>query len=232
MNFSRTHASLFIAIVLLLFFYFDGFHYLSLAELKHRQHDIIRFYVQNPVLTVVIYSIFYVLVTALSWPGATVITLAGGALFGLFWGTVIVSFASTIGATLAFFAARLLFRDKIEHHYGNFLKQVNDGMAREGAYYLFSLRLIPLFPFFAVNLLMGLTQIKPYTYFWVSQVGMLPGTVLYVNAGLQLATIETLSDIASPVLVGSFVLLGVFPLAAKKIISLLRESRNKPIDSD
>jgi uncharacterized membrane protein YdjX (TVP38/TMEM64 family) len=136
----------------------------------------------------------------------------------LFWGAVIVSFASSIGATLAFLAARFLFKDTIQTQFSDHLKDINDGITRDGAYYLFTLRLVPLFPFFVINLLMGLTTLQTRTFYWVSQIGMLAGTLVYVNAGTQLAKITTLSDILSPALVGSFALLGVFPLIAKKIV--------------
>ncbi len=137
----------------------------------------------------------------------------------MLWGTVIVSFASTIGATLAFLAARFLFRDSVENRFGDRLNAVNEGMKKDGAFYLFTLRLIPVFPFFMINLLMGLTAIKTRTFFWVSQLGMLAGTIVYVNAGTQLGKITSLSDILSPGLVFSFVLLGLFPLLAKTVIN-------------
>jgi uncharacterized membrane protein YdjX (TVP38/TMEM64 family) len=151
-------------------------------------------------------------------PGATILTLAGGAIFGLLWGTVIVSFASTIGASLAFLSARFLFRDTVQAKFGEQLKTINEGIEKEGEYYLFTLRLVPLFPFFMINLLMGLTTLKIRTFYGISQIGMLAGTLVYVNAGTQLGKLESLSGILSPILVGSFVLLGLFPLIAKTIV--------------
>ena len=149
--------------------------------------------------------------------------LAMAALFGLWYGTLLVSFASTIGATLAFLTSRYLLRDFVQRHFGDKLKGVNDGMAKDGALYLFMLRLVPIFPFFLINLLMGLTQIPMRTYFWVSQFGMLAGTMVYVNAGTQLARINTLSDIISPGVLLSFALLGVFPLIAKWIVRAIQK---------
>ena len=167
----------------------------------------------------------YVLVTALSLPGAVILTLAAGALFGLAWGTLIVSFASSLGATLAFLASRYVLRDTIQRRFGDRLKAINEGMAKDGALYLFTLRLVPVFPFFLVNLLMGLTTIRTFSYYWVSQLGMLAGTLVYVNAGTQLAQINSLSGIVSPGLLFSFALLGVFPMVVKKILSYVQKRR-------
>ncbi|MDP3439527.1 MAG: FAD-dependent oxidoreductase, partial [Azonexus sp.] len=168
------------------------------------------------------YFFVYVVATALSFPGATLLTLAGGAIFGLLWGTVIVSFASTIGATLAFLISRFLLRDWVAGRFGQRLVAIDAGVKREGAFYLFTLRLVPVFPFFLVNLLFGLTAMKTRTYYWVSQLGMLAGTVVYVNAGTQLAKLDSLSGILSPGLLGSFVLLGIFPLMARKLVEIVR----------
>ena len=225
MALSKTQLLTLFAVLVICFFYFDWQQYLSLSELKTRQQAIEAYRDNNPLITLIIYSLTYIIVTALSWPGATVLTLAGGALFGLFWGAVIVSFASTIGATLAFLATRFLFRDNIEQRFGSWLKTVNEGIAKEGSYYLFTLRLVPFIPFFVINVVMGLTTMKTSTFYWVSQVGMLAGTILYVNAGTQLANINSVSDIASPVMIGSFVLLGIFPLATKKIVAYFRSSQ-------
>jgi uncharacterized membrane protein YdjX (TVP38/TMEM64 family) len=207
-----------IAVLVALFFYFDLEDYLTLTKLQSRQAAMLAYRAAHPVLTIVAYGLIYIAITGLSLPGATILTLAGGALFGLLWGTVIVSFASSIGATLAFLAARFLFRDSVESRFTDSLKKANEGIAKDGAYYLFTLRLVPLFPFFIINLVMGLTSMKTATFYWVSQVGMLAGTMVYVNAGTQLANIQSLSDITSPVLIGSFVLLGIFPLIAKKFV--------------
>ena len=208
--------------VIAAFFMFDLDHYFSLDFFKSQQEAIMAYYQAHPFTTAAIFFGLYVAVTGLSLPGAAVMTLVGGAIFGLLWGTVIISFASTIGATLAFLMARFVLRDSVQSRYGRNLKAVNEGVARDGAFYLFTLRLVPAFPFFIINLLMGLTPIKTLTYYWVSQLGMLPGTLVYVNAGTQIGQIESLSGILSPGLILSFVLLGLFPLIAKKIIEFLK----------
>jgi uncharacterized membrane protein YdjX (TVP38/TMEM64 family) len=218
MTVSKTQLLGIIAMLFALFFYFDWDDYFTLANLQTQHDAILSYYVNHPTLTLLFYGIIYIVITGLSLPGATILTLAGGALFGLFWGTVIVSFASSIGATAAFLAARYLFRESVERKFGGNLKKFNEGIAKDGAYYLFTLRLVPLIPFFGINLIMGLTAMKTSTYYWVSQIGMLAGTLVYVNAGTQLANIKSLSDITSPSLIFSFVLLGVFPIVAKKII--------------
>ncbi len=218
MTVSKTQMFILIAISIGLFFYFDWDNYFTLAGLQKQQNVILTYYQNRPFLTLLSYGLIYILITGLSLPGATILTLAGGAIFGLFWGTVIVSFASSIGATLAFLAARFLFREKVERQFGQYIKKINEGIEKEGAYYLFALRLAPVFPFFIINLVMGLTAMKSSTFYWVSQIGMLAGTLVYVNAGTQLATIKSLSDITSPALIFSFILLAVFPLIAKKVI--------------
>jgi pyruvate/2-oxoglutarate dehydrogenase complex dihydrolipoamide dehydrogenase (E3) component/uncharacterized membrane protein YdjX (TVP38/TMEM64 family) len=200
------------------FFYFDLGRYASLDYFKSQQAAIQAYYQANPAQTAVAFFVIYVIATALSFPGAAILTLVAGAIFGLLWGTVLVSFASSIGATLAFLASRFLLRDGIQKRFGDKLKSINDGVAKEGGFYLFTMRLVPAFPFFVINLVMGLTSIKTRTFYWVSQLGMLAGTVVYVNAGQQLAQITSLKGILSPGLIGAFVLLGVFPLIAKKII--------------
>lgn len=201
------------------FFAFDLGRFLDLAFFKEQQSAIEAYRQGHPLLTVGVFFLIYVAVTGLSLPGAAVMTLVGGAIFGLLWGTVIISFASSIGATLAFLASRLLFRDSVQRRFGNKLRAVNDGIAKEGAFYLFALRLVPIFPFFAINLLMGLTPIRTWTFYWASQVGMLAGTLVYVNAGTQLAKIDRISGILSPAILGSFVLLAVFPLIAKRLLA-------------
>lgn len=218
MTVSKTQLLSVIAVFFVIFFYFDLDGYLTLSNLQTQQDAIVSYYINHPVVTLIVYGLIYVAVTGLSLPGATILTLAGGALFGLFWGTIIVSFASTIGATFAFLAARYLFRDSVERKFGNSLQKFNNGIAKDGAYYLFTLRLVPLIPFFGINLVMGLTSMKTSTYYWVSQVGMLAGTLVYVNAGTQLAKVKSLSDITSPLLIVSFLLLGFFPLIAKKFV--------------
>ncbi|WP_254912852.1 FAD-dependent oxidoreductase [Novosphingobium sp. B 225] len=206
-------------------FLFDLGQYLTLDALKTQQSAIDGYYRANPLLVAAAFFAVYVILTALSVPGAAILTLAAGAIFGVATGTLIVSFASTIGATLAFLASRYLFRDGVQARFGERLRGVNDGVARDGAFYLFSLRLVPAFPFFLVNLAMGLTPIRTWTYYWVSQVGMLLGTVVYVNAGTQLARIKALSDIASPGLLASFVALGLLPWVGKWIMALIKRRR-------
>ena len=200
------------------FFIFDLGRFLSLDYLKSQQAAIQAQYQASPVMVIGGFFAIYVAVTALSLPGAALMTLLAGAIFGLVTGVVIVSFASTIGATLAFLVARFLLRDSIQRKFGDKLKAINTGVEKEGAFYLFTLRLVPAFPFFMINVVMGLTTMKAWTFFWVSQIGMLLGTIVFVNAGTELAKITSLKGILSPSLIGAFVLLGVFPLIAKKII--------------
>ena len=211
-----------VVILLAAFFALDLGRYLSLDYLKSSQSAFESLYAEQPLLVIGSYFAIYVAVTALSFPGAVIMTLAGGAIFGTLWGTVIVSFASSLGATLAFLAARFVLRDSIEARFGNRLAEFNKGIEKEGAFYLFTLRLVPLVPFFVINLLMGLTKMKTLTFYGVSQLGMLAGTAVYVNAGTQLAQLESLQGILSPGLIGSFVLLGVFPLLARKVIEMLK----------
>jgi pyruvate/2-oxoglutarate dehydrogenase complex dihydrolipoamide dehydrogenase (E3) component/uncharacterized membrane protein YdjX (TVP38/TMEM64 family) len=206
-------------------FQFDLGQYLTLDALKARQGDIAALYAGNPAVVIGGYFAAYVALTTLSFPGAAIMTLAGGAIFGLGLGLLIVSFASTIGATLAFLTSRYLLRDWVQGKFGARLAAINAGMERDGAFYLFSLRLVPVFPFFVVNLLMGLTPIRTLTYFWVSQIGMLLGTAVYVNAGTQLAGISSLRDVASPGLLASFAALGLLPWIGKAVMSALKRRR-------
>ena len=193
--------------------------YFTLNYLKEQQAHFAQIYADNRVMVIAVYMLIYITVTALSLPGAAVMTLAGGGLFGLVTGTIVVSFASTIGATLACIVARYLLRDWVQNRFGDKLTTINEGMAREGGFYLFSLRLVPIFPFFVINLVMGLTSIRMVTYYWVSQLGMLPATVVFVNAGKELAKLESLSGILSPGLLVSFALLGLLPLVTKKLLA-------------
>lgn len=209
--------------VVYVFFTQDLGRYFTLDYLKSQQTAFASYYQQHTLRTLLIYMGAYVAMAALSLPGATIMTLAGGALFGFAAGTVAVSFASTIGATLALLAARFLFRDGVRARFGERLRAIDAGMAREGAFYLFTLRLIPLFPFFVINLVMGLTAIRTTTFFWVSQLGMLPATLVYVNAGTQLARLDSLQGILSPSLLLSFALLGIFPLVAKKTVGYVND---------
>jgi dihydrolipoamide dehydrogenase len=200
------------------FFALGGHRYLSFEQVQAHQAAIAERYESRPLSTALMFFALYVAVTSLSLPGATIMTLAAGAIFGLGWGTLIVSLASSIGATVAFLASRFLLRDWVQAKFGSSLKRVNEGVEHEGALYLFTLRLIPVVPFFVVNLVMGLTPIRTWTFFWVSQVGMLAGTLVYVNAGTQLAQLQSLAGILSPGLIGAFVLLGLFPLIAARAI--------------
>ncbi len=207
------------------FFIFDLQRFLTLEALKAQQAAIEAYRNAHPFLAALWYGLIYIAVTALSLPGAAVMTLAGGAIFGLGWGTVIVSFASSIGATLAFLVARFVLRDWVRQHFGDRLQAIDEGIRRDGPFYLFTLRLMPVFPFFVINLAMGLTAMPAHTFYWVSQVGMLPGTIVYVNAGTQLARIESLGDILSPALLGSFALLGLFPWMAKWLVEKIKTRR-------
>ncbi|MFW5498773.1 MULTISPECIES: TVP38/TMEM64 family protein [unclassified Maridesulfovibrio] len=216
----------FIAIVVALFFAFDLDRFLTLEYIKNSRQEFQVFYDQNPFLTVFSFFLVYVLVVGVNLPGATVLGLAGGALFGFTVGVLTISFASTIGATLACFFSRHLFRDYVQRKFGDRLEKVNRGIEEEGAFYLFTMRLIPAIPFVVINLLMGLTTIRLRTFYWVSQLGMLPGTMVYVNAGKELGRIDSLSGIVQPGVLISFVLLGLFPLVVKKIVGLVKVRRN------
>ena len=200
------------------FIVLDLGRYLGLDYMKTQQAALEQWRAGQPLLAALLFFLIYVAVTGLSLPGAAVMTLAAGAIFGLLWGTVLASFASSIGATLAFLASRFLLRDWVQSRFGQRLRAINEGVGKEGGFYLFTLRLVPVFPFFMINLLMGLTPMRSATFYWVSQVGMLAGTLVYVNAGTQLAGIENLRGILSPGLIASFALLGIFPLIAKKIV--------------
>lgn len=212
-----------VTLLVVVFFAFDLQRYLTLGELKARQAEFQQFYAANRLLTLGLYFVLYVLVTALSLPGAAVMTLAGGALFGFLPALLVVSFASTIGATLAFLVSRFLLRDWVQQRFNVRLAAINRGIEKEGAFYLFTLRLVPIFPFFVINLVMGLTPMRTITFYWVSQVGMLAGTAVYVNAGTQLGQIESLSGILSPGLLLSFALLGLFPLLARKGVDFVKK---------
>ena len=214
-----------IAVLIAAYFVFDLGDFLTLDGIKAVADRIDAFYMRNPALVIGGFFFAYVAVTAASLPGAAIMTLAAGALFGLVLGTVIVSFASTIGATLAFLASRYVLRDWVEARFGKRLKGVNEGLERDGAFYLFTIRMIPLFPFFVVNLVMGLTRIRTWTFAWVSQGGMLLGTIAYVNAGTQLGRIESTSGLLSPELIGSFVVLGFVPWIGKGLVGLIRRRR-------
>jgi uncharacterized membrane protein YdjX (TVP38/TMEM64 family) len=214
-----------IVALVIAYFAFDLGQYFSLEYFKARQADIDAAYRADPVRIGLVFFAIYVAVTGLSLPGAAIMTLVGGAIFGLFWGTLLVSFASTIGATLAFLVARYLLKNSVQSRFGDSLRSVNKGVETDGAFYLFALRLVPAIPFFVINVVMGLTPIRTLVFFVVSQIGMLPGTLVYVNAGTQLAEIESLADIASPSLLLSFALLGIFPIIAKKIVAIVKDRK-------
>ncbi len=205
-----------------IFFYWDLGNYLTLEYIKSSQEFFTTLYAEHQLAVISGFIVVYIVVTALSLPGAVVLTLAGGGFFGLTIGTLVVSVASTTGATLACLVARTLLRDWVQRRFGEKLTTINEGMRREGGFYLFTLRLIPVFPFFVINLVMGLTSIRLTTFFWVSQLGMLPGTIVFVNAGKELAKIDSLAGILSPTLIGSFVLLGLFPITVKKILQYIK----------
>lgn len=207
------------------YFVFDLGQYLSLENFKASQADIVAAKDANPALYIAGFFLLYVAVTGLSIPGAAIMSLVAGALFGVVVGTLIVSFASTMGATLAFLSSRYLLRDWVQGKFGERLRAVDDGLEKDGAFYLFTLRLIPVFPFFVINLLMGLTRIKTGTFFWVSQIGMLPATIVFVNAGTQISRIESTAGLLSPTLIASFVALAFFPWAAKGIVAVVKRSR-------
>lgn len=207
------------------YFAFDLGQYLSLENFKASQADIVAAKDANPALYIAGFFLLYVAVTGLSIPGAAIMSLVAGALFGVVLGTLIVSFASTMGATLAFLSSRYLLRDWVQGKFGERLRAVDDGLEKDGAFYLFTLRLIPVFPFFVINLLMGLTRIKTGTFFWVSQIGMLPATIVFVNAGTQISRIESTAGLLSPTLIASFVALAFFPWAAKGIVAVVMRSR-------
>jgi len=218
-----------IAIIVAVVALFRIFHlgdYLTLSYMKESQQRLAGLYSEHRLYVIGLYMVMYVMVTALSLPGAVVMTLAGGALFGLWVGTLVVSFASTIGATLACFVSRFILRDWVQGKFGDKLSMINEGIAKEGAFYLFTLRLIPVFPFFVINLVMGLTQMPLRTFYWVSQIGMLAGTIVYVNAGKELGKIDSLSGILSPGLIISFVLLGIFPIAVKKLLARYKAKKH------
>jgi uncharacterized membrane protein YdjX (TVP38/TMEM64 family) len=214
------------------FIIFRHYHlgdYLTLAYLKETQARWREVYLAHRWATVGGYMLIYVVITALSLPGAAVMTLAGGGLFGFWTATVTISFASTIGATLACSVSRFILRDWVARHFAGKLAAIDRGIEKEGAFYLFTLRLIPIFPFFMVNLLLGLTKLRLTTYFWVSQLGMLPATMVFVNAGRELARINAPGDVLSPGLLLSFALLGLFPLTAKRLLAAYR--RKFPVQS-
>lgn len=196
--------------------------YLTLDNAKAQQETLNMYIGQNFLFAAGVYFLLYIVITAFSIPGAAVVTLLGAALFGFWTSLLLVSFASTIGATLAFLSSRYLLRDWVQTKFENKLSAINSGVEKDGAFYLFSLRLIPVFPFFLINLLMGLTPMPVSRFYLTSQIGMLPGTAVYLNAGTQLASIDSLSGIVSPGVLASFALLGLFPIIAKWVMNRIR----------
>lgn len=210
-----------------LFFILDISQYLNLAYIKSQQQTINAYYAAHAVKTGALFFIIYILITGISLPGAAIMSLIAGAIFGVVWGTMLVSVGSMFGATIAFLIARYLFKDYVQTRFGQYLEPLNQGIQKEGEWYLLTIRLVPIFPFFIVNNLMALTPIKTVNFALISQLGMLPGTIVFVNAGTQLAKIEAMSDILSPTLLFSFLLLGLFPLVAKKLINLIKHKSMK-----
>ena len=211
--------------IVVAFFHFDLGHYLTLEFIKSQQQQIDQYYLENRVLTLLVYFLLYVLVTGASLPGATVLTLAGGAVFGFVTGLVLISFASTIGASLAFLVSRYLFRDAVQSRFAGSLAAINQGIENDGPFYLFAMRLVPAFPFFVINLVMGLTTIRLRTFYWVSQLGMFAGTIVYVNAGTRLGQIDSAADILSGEIIASFLLLAILPFVGKRVVSLVRSRK-------
>lgn len=209
----------------LAFYWLDLHQWLTLENLKRQQQQFETWRDASPLAMGLLFTAVYILVTGLSVPGAIILSLAVGALFGLFWGTLIASFASSLGATIAFLTSRYLLHDWVQWRFGGRLRAVYRGMERDGRFFLFALRLVPVFPFVLINILMGLTRIRIWPFYWISQVGMLPATMIYVNAGTQLGRIDGLSDILSPELVLSFALLALFPLLARWLLNLVRRER-------
>ena len=224
-KYSKLIIALLFVVGVFAFFKFNLSSYLTLDYLKAQSAQFRNFYSQNPVLTIAAYMGVYIMITALSLPGAAIMTLAGGALFGLPVGIIVVSFASTVGATLAFLVSRFLLHDWVQRKFSSKLKVINEGFAKEGRFYLFTLRLIPAVPFFVINLVMGLLPISILSFYLTSQIGMLAGTIVYVNAGTALGNLNSLSGILSPELIGSFVLLGLFPLIAKKVLNSYKDRK-------
>lgn len=221
----RSLVLLFIVAAIAAYFAFDLDERLTLDRLQAESAALLAWRDAAPWRAAAIFAAAYVSVTALSLPGAALMTLAAGALFGLWWGTLLVSFASSLGALLAFLVTRYLLRDTVRKRFRPQLRTVDAGVARDGAFYLFTLRLVPLMPFFLINILLGLTALRAWTFYWVSQVGMLPGTLVYVNAGQQLAALDRVGGIFSPTLLASFALLGALPWIGRLIVKIARRRR-------
>lgn len=207
------------------FFYFDLHQVFNLQYLQEKRESLLDLYAANPFLIAGAFFLTYVAFTALSLPAATILTLGAGAIFGFWTGLLLVSFASSIGATLAFLMVRYVLRDSVEAKFSKQLTAINQGVSKEGWLYLFSVRLVPVFPFFMINSVFALTQLKTFTFYWASQIGMLAGTIVYVNAGTQLSAITAIGDVASPKIIGSFLVLAAFPFIAKFMMSKIRKTQ-------
>jgi len=220
---------LIVSIILLFaaYFYFDLGQYLTLESIKEWQLKILQDLNENYALYLIGFSLIYIIATALSFPGAALLTLLGGGLFGVVIGTLVVSVSSTLGATVSFWSARFLLKESVEKKFASTVNKINAGVEKEGGFFLFGLRLVPVFPFFMVNLLMGLTNIKTTTYMWVSALGMLPGTIAYVNAGTQLSQIDSLKGLLSPGLIGAFVFIGILPVLSKKLLQKINSKNSQ-----
>lgn len=223
---SKAFLLTFIVILITAFFIFDLEDYFTLEFLKSKQAVIDAYYRSNPVKTGLIYVFIYIAVTSISLPTSAIMTLTGGAIFGLLWGTMLASIASTSGAVIAFLSSRFVFRDAIQKRFSDKLTSVNKGIEKDGAVYLFTMRLVPIFPYFIINPVMGLTPIRTITFSFITLIGMLPASIVFVNAGTQIARITQPGDVMSPELIASLVLLGIFPLLANKAVSLIRASRD------
>ncbi|MDA7579733.1 TVP38/TMEM64 family protein [Alphaproteobacteria bacterium] len=213
---------LFLISLIILFFIYEMNEYSSLQNIKRQYQNLLHYYDKNNLLIHIIFIFIYIITTSLSLPFALALTLFAGALFGFWYGLILVSFGSTIGATIAFLIARFIGYEYVRKNYKNQLSKFHNGFKKEGAFYLFALRMVPLFPFFMINIFTALMPIKTWTFYWVSQVGMLPGTFLYVFAGTQLSEIKSLSDIMSPTLIVTFIFIGFFPILVKEVFKYLK----------
>jgi len=212
-----------VAAAIAAFFYFDVGQYVNFASLQEGRESLQQWVADNPVRSSAYFFFGYILVAALSLPGAAIMTLAGGAMFGLLLGFLLVSFASAIGATIAMLIARKVAGEWVQERYAAQLSTMNEGLERDGGFYLFSLRMVPLFPFFVINLVMGLTRFPTFQFYWISQIGMVAGTGVFVFAGTQLAQVSSPGDILSPTLIAAMTLLGLFPLIARKGMEFFRK---------
>lgn len=221
-NFLKLALAAAVIVCIALFFFLPLNEYLSFEYLQRQRSSIVDLYLAHPTLFIATYIAVYVVLTGLSIPSATLLTLIGGAVFGTAIGTVVILFASTLGAVCAFILARYVLRDYVQLKFRKYLSHINRGVAEEGAFYLFGLRVVPVVPYFVVNFVMGLTPIRLWTYYWVTQLGMLPGTFLYVNSGKELGNLQSASGILSWSLILSLVALGIFPLVAKKLVDVIK----------